>query len=300
MSEPADRSFDWDDLRIFLAIARVRRIAVAARTLKLDPTTILRRLARLETRGRAPLFETIGGERRLTPRGEALLVHAETIESAAVSALNEIRGDATSLAGKVRVSVAEGFATWVLAPALPAFHRANPAIQVDLITGSGFLNPSTREADMAVLLARPIKGRLVATRIGDYHLRLYATRAYLQASPPLDTAADLARHSLIGYVPEFNYVPELDYLGEVADGLEPALRSTSINVQHRLIAADGGIGVLPSFIADKDDLLVPVLADAVSLRRNFWLVTQSEARGLARIQAVGGWLRECLRRAELG
>ncbi|MGH6781060.1 MAG: LysR family transcriptional regulator [Sphingomonadaceae bacterium] len=285
--------FDWDDLRIFLAVARARKVAPAARSLGIDATTIGRRLTRLAAGLGAPLFETVGGERQLTSRGEALFAHAETIESAALAALGEVTGDARSLSGQVRLSVAEGFASWVLAPALPAFHRANPDIRLDLVTASGFLNPSKREADMAVMLARPRTGRLVAVKLGDYRLGLYAARAYLADHPAPGSVDELQRHSLIGYVPEFIYAPELDYLGEIGSGLDARLRSTSINVQHRMVAAGAGIGVLPAFIADRDTALAPVLP-ATSIRRSFWLVTHSDVRRLARIEAVAAWLKSCV------
>jgi DNA-binding transcriptional LysR family regulator len=285
--------FDWDDLRIFLAVARARRVAPAARALAMDPTTIGRRLARLANQLNTPLFETVGGERRLTGQGAALFSHAETVESAALAAMGEVTGDSSSLSGQVRLSVAEGFATWVLAPALPAFHRTHPDIQLDLITASGFLNPSKREADMAVMLARPRKGRLVAAKLGDYGLRLYAAADYLDERGVPASADELRGHSLISYVPEFIYSPELDYLSEIGAGLEPVARSTSINVQHRLVASGTGIGVLPRFIGDRDANLRPVLPDAVEIRRSFWLVTHSDVRRLARIEAVGKWLRMC-------
>ena len=288
--------FDWDDLRIFLAVARARRVAPAARALGINPTTIGRRLTRLASELNAPLFETVGGERRLTERGGALFSHAETIESAALAAIGEVTGDSSSLSGQVRLSVAEGFATWVLAPELPAFHRANPDIQLDLITASGFLNPSKREADMAVMLARPRKGRLVAAKLGDYRLSLYATSGYLEDRGEPRAVEELRGHSLIGYVPEFIYSPELDYLSEIGAGLEPVIRSTSINVQHQLIASGTGIGALPRFIGDKDPALRPILRDMIEIRRTFWLVTHSDVRRLARIDAVGRWLRHCAAR----
>ncbi len=288
--------FDWDDLRIFLAVARARRVAPAARTLGIDPTTIGRRLTRLSERLNANLFETIGGERRLTENGEALLAHAETIESAALAAVGEAKGDSSSLSGQVRLSVAEGFATWVLAPELPAFQREHPDIRIDFITASGFLNPSKREADIAVMLARPRRGRLVAAKLGDYRLQLYASADYLDSRAAPLSADELRGHALIGYVPEFIYAPELDYLSEIGAELEPAVRSTSINVQHRLIASGAGIGVLPRFIGDRDVRLRPILPDAIAIRRSFWLVTHSDVRRLARIDAVGKWLRHCAAR----
>lgn len=282
--------FDWDDLRIFLAVARARKVAPAARALGVDATTVTRRIARLEAALAAPLFETIGGERRPTARGEALIAHAEAIESAALAAVGEVGGESSSLAGQVRLSVPEGFATAVLAPTLPAFHAAHPAIQLDLITASGVLNPSKREADMAVMLARPRRARLVATKLADYRLGLYAARVYLEERGTPRRAEELRGHSLIGYVPEHLYSPELDYLDEVGGGLVTAIRSTSIAVQHHAIAHGGGIGVLPAFLGARDARLARVLPTA-EIGRTYWLVTHSDVRRLARIEAVARWLK---------
>lgn len=283
--------FDWDDLRIFLALARTRKAAPAAQALGIDATTLSRRIARLQTTLNANLFETIGGERRLTERGEALFAHAEEVESAALAAIGDVTGDSSSLSGHVRLSVAEGFATWVLAPAIPRFQRDHPDIRLDLVTASGFLNPSKREADMAVMLARPRSGRLIAAKLGNYSLRLYGSTGYLANAARPERIDDLRHHPLVGYVPEFIYSPELDYLSEVGTGLSAVTRSTSINVQHRLIASAAGIGVLPAFIGDRDASLVPLLPDLVEIRRSFWLVTHSDLRRLARIEAVAAWLK---------
>ena len=280
---------NWDDLRIFLAVAHAGRVAPAARALGVDATTVGRRLARLEAAVGRPLFESLGGERRLSEAGQALLQHAETIDAEILSATEGERGG--GVAGHVRLSVAEGLATHVLAPRLPAFHAAHPRIRVDLITASGFLDPSKREADIAVMLARPRNRQLIAARLANYRLRLYATPAHLAEHGTPGDAAALARHILIGYVPEHIHAPELDYLSEVYDGLVARLRSTSINVQAAMVRSGAGIGILPDFIAAHDPALVPVLPQ-VALTRGFWLVTHAEGNAAPRIQAVSQWLRE--------
>ncbi|MDX3909102.1 MAG: LysR family transcriptional regulator [Sphingobium sp.] len=284
--------FDWDDLRIFLAVARSRRIAPAARSLGMDATTIGRRLARLSTALESDLFEISGGERRLTERGEALFRHAEAAESAALAAMETVTGQQRSLSGQVRLSVAEGFGTWILAPGLAAFHARHPGIRLDLITASGFLNPSKREADMAVMLARPQRGHLSVKRLGDYRLHLYASREYLERVGTPQHPDTLKKHTLVGYVPEFIFSPELNYLSEVEPGLEASLRSTSINVQHRIVAEGAGIGVLPDFIGSRDPRLLPLMADRIEIIRSFWLVTHEDLRSLARIAAVAQWLQQ--------
>ncbi len=285
---------DWDDLRIFLAVARSRKIAPAARALGLDGTTIARRLARLAATLDVELFEGTGGDRRLTGHGQALMRHAENAESAALAAVEDVTGERRSLSGQVRLSVAEGFGTWVLAPHAADFQRRHPRIGLDIITASGFLNPSKREADMAVMLARPQRGRLTVRKLGDYHLHLYAARDYIRHHGEPDTRGALINHVLIGYVPEFIFAPELEYLDEVEQGLDAQLRSTSINVQHNMVAHGAGIGILPDFMAARDPRLVPLFENEVRITRSFWLVIHADMRSLARIDAVARWLGECV------
>ena len=284
---------NWDDLRVFLSVARAGRLAGAARLLSIDVTTVSRRLVRLEAAMGAALFETIGGERQLSETGQALLLHAETIESAILSATAGDRG--TSLAGHVRLSLAEGLATHLVAPAMATFRTAHPNLRLDLITASGFLNPSKREADVAVMLARPRGRQLRAVKLADYVLRLCATEGYLAAHGTPENAAALAQHSLISYVPEHIHAVELDYLSEIHDGLVARARSTSINVQHAMIRSGVGIGILPDFIARRDRTLTGVLPN-ISLGRSFWLVTHEDTHTTPRIQAVTEWLRSVAER----
>lgn len=281
---------NWDDLRVFLAVAHAGRVAPAARALGVDVTTVGRRLARLEATVGAALFETVAGERRLNEAGQALLHHAETLETALSAAVEPGGG---GVAGHVRLSVAEGLATHVLAPRLPTLHRDHPRVRLDLITASGFLDPSKREADIAVMLARPRNRQLRVEHLTDYRLRLYAAPAYLAAAGEPRVPADLVAHVLVGYVPEHVHAPELDYLSEVHEGLGARLRSTSINVQHAIVAAGAGLGILPDFVAAADARLVPVLP-AVTLRRRFWLVSHADSAATPRIAAVAGWLRDAV------
>lgn len=285
--------FDWDDLRVFLTVTRARKIAPAARGLGIDATTIGRRLARLEKALDAELFEVANGERTLTETGQRLFRHAETVESATLAAMEEVTGQSSRLSGQVRLSVPEGIGTWLLAPRIAAFHALHPGIRLDMITESGLLNPSKREADMAIMLARPQRGRLLVRRLADYRLRPYASSDYLAAAGVPETRSDLHRHTLVGYVPEFIFSRELDYLDEIEAGLQASFRSTSINVQYRMIAEGAGIGVLPDFIAGRDPRLRLVFDDA-EIIRSFWLVTHRDLKSLARIRAVARWLESCV------
>lgn len=283
------RRMDWSDLPIFLAIARTGQLAKAAQSLEIDATTAGRRLRRLERAVGERLFEQAADGQTLTPAGERLLTIACEMERAA-GAVG--RGDPGGpVQGSMRVSVSEGFGTWFVSRYLGELADAHPALSVDLVASSGFLSPTRRETDVAVLLARPRRGPLLTRKLADYGLRLYASRDYLAASAPLDTAADLTRHRLIGYVPDLLYAPELRYLDEIPGAPEPQLRSSSINAQFRMATCGAGIAVLPCFIGDSSSVLSRVLPE-IALSRSFWLVTHEETRHFAQIAAFVDWLTD--------
>ena len=282
---------DWSDYQAFLAIARAGQLARAAQVMGVDATTMGRRLRRLEARLGATLFEQTREGQVLTEAGEALLARVEAMAHAAAG-IGEGAEGSGGLSGTLRISVSEGFGTWFLPPLLPDFARAHPALTIDLVASSGFLSPSKREADIAVTLSRPKAGPVIARKLSDYALRLYASRPYLADAGMPARAADLAQgHRLVGYIPDLLYAPELRYLDELHPGLAATLRSSSINDQHRLVAAGAGMGVLPCFIGDADPVLVPVLPERRILR-SFWIVTHKDTHNLARVRAGKDWLAE--------
>jgi DNA-binding transcriptional LysR family regulator len=279
----------WSDLQDFLAVARAGQLARAGSASGVDPTTIARHLRRLEARLGATLFEQTREGQVLTEAGEALLAQVEAMAQAA-STIGEGSSGAGGLSGTLRISASEGFGSWILAPQVPAFSAAHPGLTLDIVASSGFLSLSKREADIAVMLSRPKAGPVLARKLSDYALRLYAAPAYLTEHGVPERPADLAQgHRLVGYIPDLLYDPMLRYLGEIHPGLTASLRSSSINAQHRLLAAGAGIGVLPCFMGDADPALVPVFPER-RIVRSFWLVTHRDTQNLARIKAGKDWL----------
>lgn len=286
---------DWSDLQAFLAIARAGQLARAAQAMGVDATTVGRRLRRLEARLGTTLFEQSREGQLLTEAGEALLERVEAMDRAA-GGIASRGGGPGGLTGTLRISVAEGFGSWFLPRHVPAFVAAHPALTLDLVASSGFLSLSKREADIAVTLSRPKAGPVIARKLSDYALRLYASRAYLDHHGQPRAPGDLAQgHRLIGYIPDLLYAPELRYLDEIHPGLAPTLRSSSINAQHQLLAAGAGIGVLPCFIGDADAGLVPVLPER-RVTRTFWLVTHKDTHQLARVRAGKDWILGAVQR----
>lgn len=277
-------------MRVFLALARTGTLAAAARILAQDATTVARRIQRLEAVISTTLFEHGPQGQALTEAGHRLLAHAEAMESGAL-AIQQNAESGGALSGTIRVSLSEGFGTAFIAPRLASFTASCPGISIDLIASTGFLNPSRREADVAIMLARPRGGPLIASKLTDYRLGVYASRRHLREVGPLASPHELRNRPLIGYVPDLIYAPELRYLAEVDDQLDAHIRSSSILAQAALIAGGAGCGILPCFLGDSLGGLVRLFADEVAIERRFWLVVHRDMRRVARIESFLAWLR---------
>ena len=279
--------FDWDDLRIFIAAARAGTLGVAAQRLGVDTATVGRRVARLETALKSTLLVRSPAGLQLTAAGAHLLDIALDAETAMEAAARVTQPD--QVAGTVRMSVSEGFGTAVLAPALPALAASHPGLRVELAATAGFLSPTRREVDMAVTLSPPQAQRLAVEPLTNYQLALFAAPAYLARAGTPRTVAQLAGFQTVGYVEDLIYASELRYLDEIHPGLVPTLASSSIRAQRAIIAAGGGIGVLPCFMAAG---LSRVLSNEVLIERRFWLSTHPDVHDTSRMRVVRAWLRE--------
>jgi DNA-binding transcriptional LysR family regulator len=283
--------FDWNDLRVFITAGHAQSLSDAAARLNMDATTVGRRVARLETSLKATLFIRSSTGLQLTSAGKRLLDLADQIEIA-VENLDQAQSE-ERVSGVVRLSVAEGFGTNLLAPALGALHAQWPGLNIELIANQGFLSPASREVDMVVTLTIPVGARLVIEPLADYELGLYCAAAAMQKYAALQEIADIRSHQVIGYVDDLVYAPELRYLDEVQAGLRPALASTSINAQREMILSGAGIGILPCFMATELHRLLPT---CIKLNRRFWLATHRDVANSKRIKIVRAWLLDVVLR----
>lgn len=278
--------FDWDDLRIFLAASRAGTLASAGQRLGIDTATVGRRVARLESALKSTLLARSRTGLQLTAAGAQLRDIALDAEAAMEAAARVTQPD--HVAGTVRISTAEGFGSVVLAPALPGLAAERPGLRVELAAQTVFLSPSRREADMAITLSAPNTTRLIVESLTPYQLALYAAPDYLGRTSRPRVVEDLQAHQIVGYVDDLVPTAELRYLDEVLPGLVPRLASSSIQAQRAMVASGGGLGILPCFMAQG---LERVLPDVVLLERRFWLSTHREVHGTARAKAVTRWLK---------
>lgn len=285
---------NWDDLRFFLTVARGESLSAAAKTLRVDPGTVGRRIARLETSVGAALFTKTPQGYLLAEAGHRLLPHAERVESEIGGATDDLRNDA-SLSGTVRIGAPDGCANYLLPQVTRDLVAANPGLDVQVLALPRIVNLSRREADFAISVSRPSAGRLTVQKIADYRLHLAAHRDYLTANTPITCIGDLRAHRIVGYIPDMIFDRELDYLSEL--GMKgPSFASNAVSVQLNWLNSGAGIGIVHDFAMPFAPDLVRVLPDRIALTRTFWLVRHAEDRRVDRLTMLAEGIGDGLRR----
>jgi DNA-binding transcriptional LysR family regulator len=272
---------DWDDLRIFLAVARIDSLSGAGKRLKIDPATVGRRIARLEDAVGARLFTKSPQGYALTEEGTRLLPHAERVESALDGATEALTGP-EGLTGQIRIGAPDGCANYLLPQVLARICDANPGLEVQIVALPRVFNLSKREADMAIAVSRPEAGRLTVQKLTDYRLHLAASRGYLDRAPLLESLDDLRHHRMVGYIPDMIFDKELDYLAGIGAGTA-ALTSNSVSVQLNWLRHGAGVGVVHDFALPSAPELTRILTAEVSLTRAFWLIRHADDGRVARL-----------------
>lgn len=286
--------YNWDDLRYVLELSRRGRLAAAARALQVDHTTVARRVAALEESLNTRLFDRTPRGYVVTKAGQALLAHAERIEAQSIKLYEEVSGQDATLHGTVRMAATEGLAIEFLAKEMVKFRERHPGIVIELVASTPLLDLSRREADLALTLSRPQSGRLIAWKVANYALGLYATRDYLDRMPPIRNKRDLNKHDLIWYVDDLVTLPQLRFLDDFIKDPHIVFESTSV-VAHFNAALSGlGMAFLHCFAAEPDPNFVRILPEEVEVRREFWLVVHEDLRHVARVEAVCDFLTQLL------
>ncbi len=269
-----------------------------AKALKVDHTTVSRRVLALEEKLDAKLFEATPRGFVLTQAGERLLPQAEAMESASAAIQDTVGGENQTLTGTVRLGVPEGFGSQFLAMELATFRQLHPKIELEFVANDRFVSLSKREADLSITLARPKSGRLISRKLTNYRLRLYASRDYLSTHSPILSMNDLKDHDFISYIDELVPDPQLLYLTDIIANPNVTLKSSSIVLQFQATLAGAGLSILHCFVADDYPDLVCLLPEEVEINRTYWLNTPEDIHDLARIKAVSQFLSDVVRQQQ--
>jgi DNA-binding transcriptional LysR family regulator len=280
------QELDWDDLRYVLVLSRTGRLAGAARQLRVNETTIARRIARIEKVLGTRLFERVDGALKTTGIGLVAVQRAERIEVDIGEVRNAATGADAKAAGSVRLTAIPMLLNRVLVPALPAFLEANPLLRLQLVAEPRNLSLMSREADIALRFARPDKEhRTIARRVSELAYAVYGPSGVPPRTLPWITYDNLSA------LPHVKWIEDA-IKQEPEAGTRLAVNDSDVAVHA--IRSGLGRSLLPCCIGDRERGLSWLNGRKPILTRELWLLVHPDLRHLARIKAVTGWIERVL------
>jgi DNA-binding transcriptional LysR family regulator len=275
-------AMDWDDVRVFLAVARQGSMRAAGRALRLSQPTIARRLAAFEASFGGPtLFDRLPEGLRLNAAGEQIVPAAESVESAVLTLERQRAAAAPTLSGTVRVSTGEcaaGFLARCLSG--PTTAALPPGITLELVESRQTANLARREADMALRHQPPESGDFYVFKAGTFACAAYRRHG---------AAAD----AWVTYTEEqAHYAPACWVQQQVEETGKPiALRASSMLMHLEAIRAGTGRGVLPCYVGDGHPLLERLTPPIPEIAADYWMIVHRDLRHAARVRAVIDWVK---------
>jgi len=282
------RPYDWGDLEIFLATARGGTLTTAAQVLRVDASTVQRRVGKLEAAMRAKLFVRSPRGYALTEAGQELYAHALAMDEQAAGAWRKVVARDERPIGTVRVATVDDVAVHILPPIVATFREKHPNVSVFVDVRSSFVDLGRHEADVAIRFGvKPPDGDIVVRRVLTANVGLFASRAYLKKHGRPRVPEDLKSHALVRADEALAGLSIERLLERFGDRSKVALRANSFYARVAAIRAGVGIGFAPLFLTAGDKSLqrlhlafpeAPTSADVL-------LLVHADMRRNARVRA---------------
>jgi DNA-binding transcriptional LysR family regulator len=258
------RSFNWDDLKPFLAVARAGSTLGAAKLLGLSQPTVQRRIAALEKSLGCQLVERYPSGYRLSPLGAELCLRAEQIEKAVDDFNRHLQLHHGRLAGAIRVTCAEPLAPVVVTPIINAFQARHPGVHVELLITERLLDLTAGKADIAVrgYDDRPRGEResaLIQRKLADVVWAVYATRTYVEHYGKPSVPEEIGRHAIVAPDGAFSRGRAARWLQTIAPDATVSARSSTMLGLLAAVKSGSGLALLPKGIGEPEPNLVRIL-----------------------------------------
>jgi DNA-binding transcriptional LysR family regulator len=285
----------WELYRTLLAVLAEGSLSGAARALGITQPTVGRHISTLEASFRQTLFTRSQTGLLPTEAALALRGYAQAMQSNAAALQRAAAGgQGEGVSGTVRVSASEVIGVEVLPPAIVRLRQAHPALKVELVPTDRVQDLLQREADIAVRMTAPKQDLLVARRVGDVEVGMYAHSDYLARHGTPHAPEDLAGHALIGFDEETPFLRAAAKPFPMWRREAFAMRTDSSLAQLALIRAGGGIGGCQVALARRDPMLVRVLPRYFALQLPTWVTMHEGLRASPRCRATFDALVACL------
>jgi DNA-binding transcriptional LysR family regulator len=287
---------NWDDLRIFLAIADKGSLAGAARQLRVNHSTVFRRLNAIEDDLKVRLFERLPRGYVLTAAGEEMTVAARRVEADVADIERQIVGREVQLRGSVRVTTTEALAEAYLTRCVVHFCELYPEIVVELVVGYQVYDLSKREADVAIRPGLRPPDHLIARKLARLRWAVYAAEAYTNRFGSPGSAAQLKDHRFVAFSDQLVVGLSFGWARDLAREGAVVLSSNNQQVQSEAAPAGLGLAVLPTYVGDQSPELRRLFTLDDDMALDLWLLTHPDLRQTARIKAFTEFILQAVKR----
>lgn len=277
---------DWDDFKFVLAVARSGAALSASHVLKVNQTTVARRIARIEGALGTPLFERQQSGYVLTETGRRVAEAAEAIERQVHNIESDVAARRRVVSGLVRFTCPETVASHMIAPWLRDFRVLHPDVRIEVINSDAMFDLGKGEADVAMRIgAEPTGAGIVARRLPDRLWAPYCSRSYARERGMPKVLDDMRNHALIGLEGAQARLPSSIWFEALVGPESIPLRCSSLSNVFQTTRAGLGIAMLPCSIAETEPELVRCLPPIPELNAQTWLIVRGEMRSTAHVRA---------------
>lgn len=281
---------EWSDLSVILAICRAGSLSGAARALRVNHSTVFRKLNAIEEKTGVRFFERLPDGYAMTDAGRTAMQYAERIEAEVHALGREVLGQDLRLQGRVTVTAMEGLAIGVLPGLLAAFRLRHPEVVIELVGSVAALDLARREADVAVRATRKPPDTSLGRKVCDFRFAVFAARGYLEGS----VGVPLAEHDWSFITGTAGWLVPLIWKKQAEADARTVFSSSLSMAVINAVAEGMGLTLLPCYLGDTDDRLVRVTEAFEPLTLELWLLTHADLRHTARVKALMAYLYELL------
>ena len=287
--------FDWNDLKYFLAVARSGSTLSAARSLRVNQSTVHRRIQELERQLGCELVRRHPTGYRLTELGEYVQASAIRVEVAANDLQRAISAKSNETSGTVKVTCPEALGPRLIgARLIEKFNARYPDVRIEFVMNDRIVELGTGEADIAIRAKRPVEDALVGRKIADSPWAVYASRTYVARRGSIDNQAQIERHSVVMFSGALSDHPAARWVRSVAPNAHVAARANSIAALLPSVKSGAGLAPMPVMVGDNEKDLVRVLELGPEMANPFYLLTHRDLRRTPRIRAFFDFIVEHL------
>lgn len=276
----------WDDLRVFLEVARQGTVHAAAKKLKLDHSTVTRRIGKLEDLLSMKLLDRTQHGIVVRDGVQHLLDHIASMETHASSIEEAMVGSFAVATQAVRIATMEGIASQYLAGRVAQLQDFAPNVKVELVSMPQPADLSRKEADIFLSFFNPRLPGLASRKVAEVALFLYCSESYAKAHGVPRSLDDLREHQFIAYIEDLLAIDAVRWLDDLIKTPKVSFYSNSIIAQCNAARAGLGIAMLPTFVAADAPDLKRLLPEEGIVRRNIWVSVRKEQESLTRIKSV--------------